>query len=558
MGCTLCGGGGVVLEKQAQPLPFKSVRTHGEDPVPEMKFRIRNQKQSGHIWRNIMVYFVVFYLWITSSNLVLAAPHDPTIIIPETPSETTAEATSETPLRSVTFSYNDSDFEQVFLSGSFTQWVKLPMVRQDGVWTLTLSIPESRQYYNFMVDEGSDSWVAIDPENQETMNHEDFGWVSVLSTENIDKTQDYNKKRTRHKDRKDYIKGIRTELKHGISAMGDVTYQRVDGFVLGTGVSHYEKKGSMGPSARARIHLGFSSGRLGGNLSVLQPLLSNHLLDLKLNLFHKTEINNHITGIGIDENSLAGFLLHEDYFDYHHSEGAKLSLVFKLGNWLRLQGGLRSEEQESLWGPSVWSVKSGDFIKNPAIDEGNLNSLFANFVVGGKFNYISASYQRSDENLLGGDFEFEKIDARLRGRLKLGDDAGFDLRLSAGSNLSGHLPAQERYLLGGLGTVRGYSYQSLMVPESAQASSQYGGQRMAMGNLEYFFRMGKCLKFNLFYDAGMVWEDKDAEVSLNDLKSSAGIGLNLGKGDGLRINMIQRLDDRKQPVVFQLRLKRMF
>ncbi len=507
-----------------------------------------------------MVMIVAIILWIATSNLVLAAPAVVYESIPESPTETQDSEAPEFPVakRSVTFSYKDSNFEQVFLSGTFTNWVKVPMALNGNNWSLTISVPEDQQYYNFLVDEGDDSWVAIDPDNSRASNHEEFGWVSVLGSGHRDKDAGYEQRQAKRKKEKTYRNLITNELHHGQLLMGDVNYQRVDGLVVGAGLTHVGSKGGLNPSAMVRGYYGFSSGRFGGSLAILQPIIPDHLLDLKLNLFDKTESNNHLTGIGDDENSLAGLLFHEDYRDYHRSKGVKFSLIFKLGSWLRLQGGVRAEEQSSLWAPSVWSIKSGSFSPNPDIDEGSLNSLFGNIAVGGKYNYITASYQRSHENLVGGDFDFEKVDAKVRGRLNLGEDAGFDIRLAAGSNLRGQLPAQERYLLGGLGTVRGYSYQSLMITDSPQTTDQYGGQRMALGNLEYFLHLGKCLKLTLYYDVGMVWENKDATPSFNQLKTSTGLGVNIGPGKGLRINMTQRLDDRSQPVVFQLRIERMF
>ncbi len=559
------------LHNQARPLPLWSVGKFGEDPVPANKIRIRNQNQARHFWRNIMAMLVAIFLWMSSSNLVLAAPDveisaipDPqTGAVPSEPEESESEdPESSLSQRLVTFSYKDTNFEQVSLKGSFTNWEEMPMTRKGGTWSIILSVPTSQQYYNFQVDEDYDSWVAIDPDNPNASNHEEFGWVSVLGSGHKDLDSDRDKTRQHRKaerrEKRAYKKRILNELEHGQLLMEDVTYQRVDGLVVGTGLTHIGDEGTLSPSARVRGHFGFSSGRFGGGLTVLQPLIPDHFLDLKLNVFDKTMYNNHITGVGTDENSLAGLVLHEDYHDYHRSKGVRISLVMKLGAWMRLQGGVRTEEQASLWAPSVWSIKKGTFSPNPDIDDGSMNTVFGNLVVGGTFNYISASYQRSSESLVGGDFDFEKVDAKIRGRLKMGPDAGFDIRLAAGTNLQGSLPTQERYLLGGLGTVRGYYYQSLMIADTPETANQFGGESMALGNLEYFFRLGTCLKLALYYDAGMVWADKDAVTSLNQLKTSTGFGVNIGRGDGLRINMTQRLDDRTLPVVFQLRLKRMF
>jgi hypothetical protein len=79
-----------------------------------------------------------------------------------------------------------------------------------------------------------------------------------------------------------------------------------------------------------------------------------------------------------------------------------------------------------------------------------------------------------------------------------------------------------------------------------------------MGNAEYTFTLHGDLDLVLFYDAGMAYEDREASIRWEDIKTSAGIGFKLDE-DGLRVNVIQRLDDSQlhDPMV-QLRIKRMF
>jgi hypothetical protein len=460
----------------------------------------------------------------------------------------------------VTFHYSDSDFQQVYLTASFTDWVRIPLLKKGDDWVLVYPAPQGRHYYRFAVVEENDVWEAIDPNNPTAINHPDFGWVSVLEIDEADDWEDFSEnqseKKSKKKERRAYEKKIRRELKRAQVLSGELFYQRVDGLSLNLSLHHENTAGTLEPSARLQGSYGFSSGRFGGGLTVLQPIIPSHTLNLKLAIFDRTMANSNSTGIGNLENSLAALFLHEDYFDYHRAKGVNTSLLFKLGDWMRLEGGVRFEEHASLGQPSVWSIKSGDFLPNPVIDDGSLRSLFANLDVGGKYNHLRAEYERSGEEIFGGDFAFERISAQLRGRLKLGDIGGFDARVAVGSNFRGTLPAQKRFLLGGLGTVRGYAYQSLLIRDDSQQS--YGGERSVLGNAEYFFQVDDDLGLVLFYDAGMVWQDRQAEPTWDALKTSTGLGLNFGSHDSCRIDIIQRLDDRSRPVVFQFRLKRGF
>ncbi len=460
----------------------------------------------------------------------------------------------------ITVYYTDNGFEQVYLAGSFTDWVRIPLTKVGDAWTITCPVSEGRHFYRFAVMEGGEVWEAIDPNNSTAVNHPDFGWVSVLG---VDQDRDRNlNRKSEKKKRIAHRKKIRKELKRNQVLIGELSYQRVDGLDLSFSTTHESPAGTFEPSARLQGSFGLSSGRFGGGLTILQPIFPSHTLNLKLALFDRTMPNSNSTGIGNEENSLAAFIFHEDYFDYHRAKGVNAGLVFKLGNWLRLEGGVRSESHQSLGQRSVWSLKPGDFLPNPAIDEGTLNSVFVNLDLGSRFNHLLAQYERSGEDIFGGDFEFERVSAKLRGRLKLGRDSGFDARVAVGSNFRGTLPTQKRFLLGGLGTVRGYAYQSLLIPDQNQApvpgQPVFGGQRSVLGNVEYFFQVAPKWGLVLFYDAGMVWQDRKAKPTWGALKTSTGLGINLGHLDNLRIEMIQRLDDRSSPVVFQFRLKRGF
>lgn len=456
--------------------------------------------------------------------------------------------------RWVDFTYPDNDYVEVAVTGTFTDWVLVPLELDGDAWSIRLEVPTGRQYYHFSVLEENDEWNAIDPENRTAINHEEFGWVSVLKAGEDDDARE--RRREERREQRERSRSIRRELKHGQGLTSDISYQRVDGLVINLNDDHVSQD-RFAPAVRWHLNYGFSSGRFGAGLAVLQPLAPEHLY-LKLALYDRTAPNNRFSGIGLMENSLAGFFLHEDYMDYHRSKGVQASLVAHGGGRLRLEAGVRSEENSSLGGRSVWSFKKGEFIPNPAIDEGNLRSFFAEARLGGKRNHLQALYERCGADLMDGDFAYERLWVQARGRLDLGSRAGFDARLAAGRNLAGRLPLQERFLLGGLGTVRGYGYQSLLIPAEGETDPPFGGEMSLLANVEYSLELGDDFGLALFYDTGMAWQDPHADVRLDDLKSSAGLGLLLDDDDDVRLDIIQRLDDGDHPLTIQLRLRRGF
>lgn len=568
--------------KWAHQLPIKGVGVIGEEGIPGTVIQLRYQIASRLSWRTTMLVCIALLALMACGNVataatapadtlddhseVLEALEDFLSEITETTIEI-SQSDSEDALRSLEFTYADADYEQVSVAGTFSDWVRIPMTKRGDNWVLTIDVPDDTQHYLFSVTDQDETWEAIDPDNTTAINHPDYGWVSVFDFDDeeykSDRRSRNSRRESKRESRRSHRRFVTKELEIGQGVAEAVSYQRVDGLVVNPAVTSIARKGRYGASSRLHGNFGFSSGRFGGGLTVLKPLIAPYTLNLKLAMFDHTMPNNYSTGIGNLENSLAALFLHEDYRDYHRSKGVHASLVFRIGKWFRLEGGVRKEDQASLGTPSIWAAKEGDFRPNPSIDDGHMRSVFLNLGVGGQDSHAMVTYERSGDDLLGGDFEFERVTAKLRGRLELGRDTGFEARLAAGSNLRGELPAQRRFLMGGLGTVRGYVYQSLLVRDPNHVPvpgevAPYGGQRSVLGNLEYYFWVGDEINMSVFYDAGMVWEDRHSDPAWGQLKTSAGIGFDFDSDEGPRVELIQLLDDRENPYVVQFRLKRSF
>ena len=295
----------------------------------------------------------------------------------------------------------------------------------------------------------------------------------------------------------------------------------------------------------------------------MQPLTPENYLSFKASAYSQTDFTDQ-TGIRDEENSLAFALFKKDFRDYYRREGASLCLIGSDFKWWRIEAGVHLDDYFSMKQMANWSIWGDEVADNPEVDEGIMRTVFADMTLGYCFNNISVGYERGGADIMKGDFEFEQITAQYRARLPLGYQRRIDFRVKAGTALSGSLPRQKRYLLGGLGTVRGYEYQSLLSTQEIGGSPEVdlddilspGGEKMFLANMEY--KMGWDHDFSLvfFADAGMVWFDHDQDVSVDDLKSSAGIGFIVG--DAMRINLIKCLDGSEDDVVVQARICRMF
>jgi len=467
----------------------------------------------------------------------------------------------------VHFRYADEGYADVELTGDWLDWDRLPMdfLPEERCWALSLALEPGLHHYRFIVRDEEGEWEAIDPANTEAQRLDEVGWVSVLVTGGWDDGE-----RESWREERATWRRLRAELARDDGApqfpcaeqrcdqdgtLGAyLDYQRVDGFVFGFAPQHLAES-DFELSVQGLIGYGFESERWSAGLTVLQPLVPGQRLWLKLQVASGTTYAPR-TGIGDLENLLAVALLREDYRDYFRREGAAASLVAAAPAWLRVEGGLRSEDHEAMRNTATWSVHSGRFRPNLPVDEGTLRSVFASLRLGTPLNHIAVAWERAGEDVLGGDFDFSLAEATLRGRVPLGEAQHLDLRVKGASNLRGALPLQRRFLLGGLGSVRGYDYQSLLVAHPEGPQALYGGERMLLANLEYGF--GLLDEFDLFalYDAGMAWADRDADIEFADLKDSAGLGL--GSADaGLRLNIMRSLDGSDE-TVFELRLERAF
>jgi len=119
-----------------------------------------------------------------------------------------------------------------------------------------------------------------------------------------------------------------------------------------------------------------------------------------------------------------------------------------------------------------------------------------------------ATFETASPDSLGGDFDFRRFTGNVRGHQGLGARAAIDLRALVGLS-GGTLPIQKLFVLGGVGTLRGYPDRS------------FTGDRMAQVTTEARLDTGRRLpRLIAFYDGGETWTSGTGV----GWKSSAGFG----------------------------------
>ena len=130
---------------------------------------------------------------------------------------------------------------------------------------------------------------------------------------------------------------------------------------------------------------------------------------------------------------------------------------------------------------------------------------------------------------LGGSDNFFKIVGDWQGFVSINPQHTFHLRTRLGAvfeNSEDEVPVFERFWVGGMDTIRGYSYSDLSPRDYKHGAEQIGGDRMGVLNVEYIWTFQKEMGLALvpFFDAGF---NIDAKTMANDMDKymAASVGL---------------------------------
>jgi outer membrane protein assembly factor BamA len=270
------------------------------------------------------------------------------------------------------------------------------------------------------------------------------------------------------------------------------------------------------------------------------------------------------------ENSLASFLIHEDFQDYYRRHGYELHVSQNLSIYLKGTLAYRNDQYNSVKKNVDWALFGGDkkFRINPEIDKGNMRSLYSELYLDTRNNHDNPrrgwfgklSMETSNSNL-GSDFSFEQYILEVRNYIPISRNERLDLRLRAGS-AQGKLPFQKLFELGGISTLRGFEYK------------EFAGDRLLLANVEYNlspsifnrdFLFFDDIRLIFFGDLGSAWYTNDDskftagfdELKFNSLKSDIGVALSNWDGT-VRLNIAKRTDTNRDPMVLTFRIAKPF
>lgn len=458
----------------------------------------------------------------------------------------------------IRFRFRDRGYHRVYLAGEVAAGGEvdssgvalLPMRYDPGIdrWECSVPLDAGVYRYHFVVeDEEGERWPRVDPSNP-GRRREGNRWVSELRVTRAGEVEIDPERRARRRSRNDY--DLDPFARFGLS------YQRVDGLMI-SARPRLATHEPFAPVFEGFVGYGFASERWSLQGTLLQPITPGGSLRLLLTGLDRTDFTDR-TGMDDFENSLATLVFREDGRDWFRREGLGFGVELDVHEWLLARVEARSDTYRSLERRvhAGWAGRE-DFLPNPSVDEGVMRSLFSRVRIGSDLRHLWIEFEHADDDLFSTAFTFTQITAQVRTRLQMGRSHHLDLRARFGTALAGELPRQKRYLAGGIGTLRGFAYQSVLDGGDLTDAS-YGGERILLANAEYVMGSRSDLALACFVDTGNVWADRDADVFDGEWKTSIGLGLLLdGEGHGLRLDLARALDGSGAPIV-QARLRRPF
>ena len=243
-----------------------------------------------------------------------------------------------------------------------------------------------------------------------------------------------------------------------------------------------------------------------------------------------------------------------DFQDYYLKEGIVMSLQWHPRNVTHALGlSLLWEEHRSLENKMHFHLRnwSADPAftgrKNALIDDGSMHSISLKYDFDNRgntdLNYDFENRGRTGEwyntflvehanSAIGSDFDFTRFLVHLRHYYPIGRGR-IDTRLKV-AVATDPLPFQRQFVIGGIGTLRGYSLY------------EFVGNHGFLFNLEYVHSLGGNLFIVPFADVGHVWNSlEDVKDSLEDVKHiRPKINLGIGfQGGPFRLNLAKPLED---------------
>jgi len=340
-------------------------------------------------------------------------------------------------------------------------------------------------------------------------------------------------------------------------------YTSVDGFgpAIGLGATIFDHSRFNHTYVNGYVSYKFSRDDPSYSAGFERPIFGGPRLFLGAEV-HDITASDDLWRLSPEEASLVALGFKNSFRDYYRRRGQQIFGVFRMGANNELSAMARWDRHEPLENATDFSIFRDDatFRPNPQIQDQHVNALVFGYTfdtrpltaAGRDATYVrhlkdslfgTSPVQSPGLRLewtsevaghgMGGDAEFDRHILNARGYLPLGPRTLLSGRGLFGFS-NGTLPIERRFALGGIGSVRGYSFK------------EWSGTGMTLMNVEYLVNLtGPVLHDNDglsvygFYDAGRVGSSFEKPGSSSPWLQGVGFGVGLGS---LRIDFGYRTE----------------
>lgn len=337
----------------------------------------------------------------------------------------------------------------------------------------------------------------------------------------------------------------------GVRWSPSFSYDRVDGARLGGNVAY--QKSAYAPRLAVYAGYALASETWQYRFRIEQQLLRSVDVRLHGSVFRLTETDDE-RWVGRSANTVYALFAGSDYRDYYGADGGELGVMYKyrergiLSLIYRNTDYRRLEAERGLWhlfNPNHlfrenFSTLPPDEFARLEIDRFEERTSAIHFSLGvepresmehpSRFDAAVKAETEIAGDWLGGAFDYDRWQFSAMGEWNSERTHRITARLWYGKGRR-NLPPNKFFYLGGVGSLPGYSQKELVGNQAMLASLEY--------RFDYWPDQAYKAGLILFFDIGRATFDDDF-LDLAEFKSDIGVGL--GLGDGLRLNVAKGLD----------------
>jgi len=284
---------------------------------------------------------------------------------------------------------------------------------------------------------------------------------------------------------------------------GWMRYNRTEGLYLQMNF-HVENEFLPGNILYGGVGRSFHRNKYSGIIGFEQRLFQDSF-QLYIEKYNRSTSEDTLRINGV-LNSLAAFFIHQDFLDWYEADGFGAGGFITLPWKIKISVQYRDELQSQMNTVATWSLFGSQeiFRGTYLIEEGKEISLNYKISIGQPYQWNCTSsvlgylqYSKT-ESQKKSDFIYTKQDLIADSYFPFTRKLGIHTQVKAGSVYGDHFGLQHRYLIGGIGSLRGYTWK------------QFDGTRFSSGTIEIVFD-----GIAVFYDRAAIWSDGADELSSN-------------------------------------------